>query len=438
MSVSLRRFGMVALASLAVLGMLSALAQAQTSSPSDKDKDKDKDKGSGGTGSVLTPASPPSGGSGSGSGTPAYGAAGVGGAGASSTPASSGLTPYTPPASSGYSSYMPAPAGTARISVDTSSAPQPPPIPSFYGGGYGGWGYGGMGSLMSGYGYGAGIGNSALGALTGAGYFMQSQGQYYKDIMSARLTREQARQAGIETRRRQMQLALDIERNRPTAITLRDREVAADLDMARSAAVGPEIWSGRALNVLLRSIINKGNLNRGPNISLEPSVVRNLNMSDKSTRGNLGLIKGGADLSWPVALQDDKFKTMRERLSDYLKTAARQLKEKEGVEPATLKTLRSDYRELSEALDNNVGSISPTEYIESRRFLNQVNDAIRALANPKLVQWAPVGKTTVAELVDHMAKNGLEFAPATEGDAAAYTAVFNGLRAFESSLGGSR
>jgi hypothetical protein len=228
----------------------------------------------------------------------------------------------------------------------------------------------------------------------------------------------------------------ELDSRRLTASDLSDREARADLAMARSAT-GPEVWSGRALNVLLRSLVHKGNLNRGPNIPLEPSVLRGINLNDKSSRGNLGLLKGGAELNWPAGLQDDKFKAARDGLEGRLRAAARQLKEDESAQPATLRALRGDYRALSEALDSNVRAMPPTEYIGARRYLNQVQDAIKALAGPRAAHRGPAGTGYAGDLVDHMARHGLAFAPAVPGDEAAYTALHRALLAFEAGLKGN-
>ena len=68
--------------------------------------------------------------------------------------------------------------------------------------------------------------------------------------------------------------------------------------------------------------------------------------------------------------------------------------------------------------------MSPAQYIEAKRYLNQLSAAIKALSDPKVAnyfnnRWNAKGKN-VAELVSHMKREGLAFVPATPGDEAAY------------------
>jgi hypothetical protein len=48
-------------------------------------------------------------------------------------------------------------------------------------------------------------------------------------------------------------------------------------------------------------------------------------------------------------------------------------------------------------------------------------------------KWAPSGRT-VAELVQHLSKNGLEFAPASPGDEAAYQALYQSFLAYDGAI----
>lgn len=47
--------------------------------------------------------------------------------------------------------------------------------------------------------------------------------------------------------------------------------------------------------------------------------------------------------------------------------------------------------------------------------------------------WNARGKS-VAEMISHLTREGLTFAPAAPGDEAAYRAVYQALRAFDASL----
>jgi len=130
------------------------------------------------------------------------------------------------------------------------------------GGAFGPWGWGngmGVGDLGAGPGIGYGATLQGMAALT------QATGQYWKDIQSARITREQAHQAAIETARRRIQFEAWYETVRPTAPKMLDAERATDIDRARKDPSDTDVFSARALNVLLKSAQAAGSsLPRGP------------------------------------------------------------------------------------------------------------------------------------------------------------------------------
>jgi hypothetical protein len=299
------------------------------------------------------------------------------------------------------------------------------------GGGYGG-GYG------SGYGYQDPTGA----ALQGIASVTAATGQYYNQIQRARLLREQSRQAAIETQRKQIEFDLWYDTVRPTAPKLIRKQQENELDEARNYASSTRVWSGEALNQLLRSVVRSGKLNRGPNIGLEEDTLKHINLTDKSSRGNVGLLKDGVKLHWPQVLRGEDFEKPAKELEVTLRNAVEQIKELKKVSTTTLNDADALYKQLTNRLNDSADDLSPAEYIEARRYLNQVGQAVRALKDPKAANyfnntWNAKGKT-VAELVDHLRKEGLEFAPATSGDEAAYTALYNALRNFETGMQGSR
>jgi hypothetical protein len=90
-------------------------------------------------------------------------------------------------------------------------------------------------------------------------------------------------------------------------------------------------------------------------------------------------------------------------------------------------------------LHDKVGEMPPLEYSESKRYLNQLGEAVKALQDPNVRnylngKYAAKGKT-VAELVENLTRvQGLEFAPATPGDEAAYRALYQAMHAYDTGL----
>ena len=74
-------------------------------------------------------------------------------------------------------------------------------------------------------------------------------------------------------------------------------------------------------------------------------------------------------------------------------------------------------------------------YIEANTFINNLNDAIKALQQPDAGNYF-TGKyalkaKTVPELVNFMTAQGLQFAPSTPGDEAAYAALQEALASYD-------
>jgi len=274
--------------------------------------------------------------------------------------------------------------------------------------------------------------------LQGLASVTAATGQYYKDIQTARLLREQSRQSAIDTARKRLEFEMWYETIRPTTPKLLARDAATNLDDARNFATATKIWSGDALNHLLRNAIKTGKLNRGPKVSLDEDTLKHINLTDRSSRSNVGLLKNGTELSWPLVLQEPPFDGSRTKLDLKLKDAVAHLKAKQPVPTATLRDADALYKDLTTKLNDSADDLTPSQYIAARRYLNQVGQAIRALKDPKAAnyfnnRWVAKG-STVAELVDHLRQEGLEFAPATPGDEASYTALYNALRAYEGGM----
>ena len=213
-------------------------------------------------------------------------------------------------------------------------------------------------------------------------------------------------------------------------------EQATDLDWARRDPPSSEIWSGRTLNVLLKSILNSSQPTRGPNLSLDEKIVSGLNLTDKTTRGNLALAKDEGRIAWPEALQEEAFDEARDRFGKNFNRALADVKEGDQPPISTLRDLRKDLKALDDKLDEKVRDLPPSRYIESRRLLNQLQNTVKGLSDPRICKscnnnWRK-NISTVADLVGHCLKNGLQFGPATTpGDYASYTAAYYAIRNYE-------
>jgi hypothetical protein len=311
-------------------------------------------------------------------------------------------------------------------------------------GGYPSAGYGGLGG--GGYG-GGGYWNTSInpynGYLTGSADLTTANANYQKIIQEARLLREQANRSYLDTRRKQIEEA-EYERNEwfkrydPNEVMKRDQ--ASELDRARHDPPLVDVLSARALNTLLTHLAKQQAKGQpGPKILIPDDVLTGVNVSGQDTRANPGLLKSDGRLTWPVPLESAEFADSREHLSKLLADAVNTAKNGNPVPVGKLKDMDAELSRMNNTLLANVSEMSPSQYIEAKRYLNQVEDAVKALKDPKVANyfnqtWVPKG-ASVAELVKNMAEKGLVFAPATAGDADAYRAMYHLLQAFDAGMG---
>jgi hypothetical protein len=333
------------------------------------------------------------------------------------TPGYGAPPPYRPPAPAPAPGYGPPGYSSGAPYAPSAPAPSYPPAAA-----YPPWGYypqSRFGSTLQGY-----------ASLT------QATGQYWQDIQQARITREQSRQMALDTQKKQIELEMWYEKNRPTALTMAKSDKASQLQWARYDAQSTQIWDGRPLNVLLQSIFLSPDPGRGPYLSLDQSTLRGLNFTDKTTRGNLALAKNDGSITWTDALLASTFDDLRNRFGmNFAKAITIARTGKTPPRDAVL-ALRTDLDTMSTMLDDEVQTLTPDDYIGARRLLNQLKNTIKGLSNPLLCKgcddtWKK-NVHTVSDLVTYCLKNGLEFGPAVApGDYACYTAAYYAIRDYE-------
>lgn len=320
---------------------------------------------------------------------------------------------------------------------------------SLLNGGLGGYGLAGGvlsgAALGAGYGYGFGLGNTQWmmnpyqGYLQGGADITRANANYQLTISQAKLVRQEAIRSSLETRRAMIEEAEWERAHMPDPEKIRQREMERELNRARVSPPLNDIWSGRALNSLLRHLVNQqGEGVLGPKVPLSEDVVKHINVSAGDTRGNVGLIKDNADLDWPEALLGSEFKETRERLNALLKEASKSVRSGTNPSDATLNDLVGTYRKMDRILSASVKKLSPDLFIEANRYLGNVKDTITALKDPNIgnqfnSNWS-VKAQDVADLVRFMREKGLSFSPATQKDEAAYVALYHALASFDAGL----
>jgi hypothetical protein len=213
-------------------------------------------------------------------------------------------------------------------------------------------------------------------------------------------------------------------------------QAADEASPAKNPSAG-EIWSAKPQNDLLRRIL-KHKLNKARSPTMSPETLKHINLTDSAAHGNVGLLKDGGKLKWPEALAQPAFDKVRARLAKNLRIAVDELKHNDPLGSSRIKDMKADLKELNKVLTDNLADLPVTRYIEAKRYLNQLSEAIRALSDKSAIKhfngtWAPRGKN-IAELVSWMSKQGLIFAPAVPGDEATYNSLYIALRDYEAAL----
>jgi hypothetical protein len=260
------------------------------------------------------------------------------------------------------------------------------------------------------------------------------------DLQQAKIYKEQANQASIDTRRRLFDEIMYERSHTPSFNEKMEQLQAHALRRAQLTAPITEIWSGKSLNDLLGDL-KKLNFTKaqGPDMELSPEILKQINVrAGAKAIGNIGILRNDGRLSWPIGLKDLKPSKTAEEIRTFLDnkalTAVQQAVNGK-VSTGIIRDLRSKVKELHKLLAKNVSELPTNEYIEAKKYLNHFDDAIDLLTRDDVGNYfnqtyAAKGKT-VKDLVKYMLDKGLTFAPAVSGDERAYQTLHQLLAAYD-------
>jgi hypothetical protein len=295
----------------------------------------------------------------------------------------------------------------------------------------GGYGTGGYDPNSSSYGS-----DSSAYSLMGAANAVSAQAALMTSQQQAFLTKEMVRTQRIGNEQRFQELRLFARERTPTAEDERERSHAQERDHSRNDPSATEIWSGKALNVLLVDLqrglareVMRGDVGQA---RLPADVLDRINVSSLNSEGGAGLLRNEGRLDWPLALSGPEFKKQRDFLNLLVKRTADQPGQ---TNSDTLQELDRCTVSLQKDFTVRVKEFSPSQYLAAKHFLNDLESAVRTLHQPDAENYFngayKVGGKTMFELVKHMTERGLRFAPATEGDQSAYLALHRALAAYD-------
>jgi hypothetical protein len=282
------------------------------------------------------------------------------------------------------------------------------------------------------------IQSPAAGYLDGAASVITAQGNYENQVQQARILESQADMSKLDLRRRMIEQQRYLKSLEPTPEELRQQEIQNNINRSRHNPPPTEIWSGKALNDLLIAIQRdqRGGV-IGPAVPVDPTVLSHINLTTGTTTAGVGMLKDLRRFHWPLPLLDDAFNDQRTQLE----TLARQAADEAPsgmVDPRLQRDLQRGVNGLIAALKGKVDDYTPTQYIQSMRYLRELNDSFKVLQDPNVASYFSdkyrATGSTVAELVQNMNARGLTFAPAATGEEPYYTTLYSRLASYDYGL----
>jgi hypothetical protein len=266
---------------------------------------------------------------------------------------------------------------------------------------------------------------------------LQAYGQIGLNQEQARILREQANQAKLDTRKKLVDTLAYIRANEYT-FTQEQADIAKRLlERVQKTPTATEIQSGKSLNLMLADLAKFGNQPmRVPTISLDEDVLKLVNLSGPGSGGNIALLRDNGRFTWTQAFSDQNIISDKERKD--IELEAQQLYQQAAngkVDPNTLKDLETGLRTARANLTKQISALPTGSFLEAQRFLDAFDAAVTGLKsgdvalNLDFQQKFIKGGKSVQELVDYLGAKGLRFAPASVGEERAYTALQAALSA---------
>ena len=259
----------------------------------------------------------------------------------------------------------------------------------------------------------------------GAASAIDAYGNLGLDMEQARILREKANQAKLDTKVKSLDVAAY---ERANKYWFADEQVDVEGKKIQAAMNNPpmqEVISGRALNTLLSYLDRLTALgSRGPIVPLDPSVVRSINVSTGVDAGNSGLLREINSLQWPYATLGPNQK----KLDDLLKQTTYEASSSRPS-PTAINQLGKQTDIVQDEVKQKFykSEIDGADYLAGNRFLDRVRQAIQALKQPNITSMLSgqicLQGSTVDQVVVNMTSKGMNFAAAQPGQEFAYVAM---------------
>lgn len=319
------------------------------------------------------------------------------------------------------------------------------------GGGFGGMGMGG-GFGMGGF----GLGIPNVGAGTAGGYMSglsnltQANANFFFTEQQSLLGQQQVNRAKIQNKLAtynenmyELSKAPEVyEAQRAKREAQREQSRIEKLNKSTSIQDGEEylIDNGYALNKLLDQVMTIQSRFQvtGPNVPLSPEITKHLNFSTPNSVGGAGPFRNPRKLEWPIPLRTRDFAPYRATIDKMAPEAVSQAASG-NIDGDTYNNLMTSIQKFEEVLKDQVEDMRPSDYVLSKRYLSDLEDAAKAIAEPSnsalfLNPGSNPKINSVSALVTQMTSTGMKFGPANTADIAAYRSFYQLFRSYEDNL----
>jgi hypothetical protein len=269
--------------------------------------------------------------------------------------------------------------------------------------------------------------------LQGTASVMDAQGNLMLQQEQARIDREKANQAKLDTKRKTLDWE-NYEREHKWTTAQEDQRIEG-LRIMRllQNPRDSEVLSGSAMNTLLPYLTQLAQQGiHGPPVTLDPYDLKKINVTGAGSDANVGVL-GNGPLKWPIALrgpeQKEVDKTISKAVADTLAGTLDLAEYNNAVKGV-------DQLQKQAADQWNAEQMDSATYMDGKRFLESVRTGLKVLQQPDAAKYLGGGYAAqgnnVDELVTNMSRQGLRFAPALPGAEPAYFSLYNSMLAFAS------
>lgn len=279
--------------------------------------------------------------------------------------------------------------------------------------------------------------NANTGNLYGSAQMVNAQGNLMLQTQDAKMQQEKVKQEKLTTRQKSLDEWKWERDNLPNTEDERRRMQTEELRRARNDPPVTEINSGYALNILLKDLQRSqaAPVYSSPTL-LDAAMLKHINLTPAGKEISIGLFRDNGQLQWPYALREPTYKGQCELIESLSKKAVQQAKTGK-IDFQTLNDLHKSVDLMEATLRDRIAVTPSNRWIEGKRYVGQLKSSVAALEDPNVgnyySKWQARG-STVPELVTYVTSQGLQFAPATQGDETAYQVVYRAMADYDVAL----